>query len=59
MHPHRIDADHPCAATHVEPARARVVGLGAPLSVRIRLRPCEVPALRRQILAHMHAPIEL
>jgi hypothetical protein len=28
----------------------RVVGLGAPLSVRIRLEPCERAALRRQIL---------
>lgn len=29
---------------------ARVVGLGAPLSVRIRVRSCEIPLLRAQVI---------
>ncbi|HEY6886346.1 MAG TPA: hypothetical protein VI300_01165 [Solirubrobacter sp.] len=55
----RIDPAHPCAATLPKPRTcaqdARVVGLGAPLSVRIRLEPCERAALRHQILKQVPA----
>src|SRR4051812_406427 len=53
MHPDRIDPARPCAASPLAQSAcahpAHVVGLGAPLSVRIRLEPCERTALRRQI----------
>ena len=59
MYPDRIDPTYPCAANLTAPnARghdARVVGLGAPLSVRIRLEPCEQAPLRRHITRRARA----
>jgi hypothetical protein len=54
MHPDRIAPTCRYASAPSECANAaRVVGLGAPVSVRIRLEPSERPALRRQITRHM------
>jgi hypothetical protein len=62
MHPDRTDPSRPCAATPPDPLACLdalgVVGLGAPVSVAIRLTPCVLPALRQQLAEAQRLALE-